>query len=345
MGKRGFGATGGPYGAQPSTQYGQPGMQYGQRPGVQQGPPGMLMPTWFLQPPVEPQWVVNYRIKSQGVKQFAGALTAFLFLAIILGVVFFVVLADEDIGVFLGMINGEDAGMCYVLLLFVALSLVFLVLVILRTPKAEENRAYENWVKQVDLEEAQRLITAGRFEDAATIYEKHKMFAEAGQARAGNRTHFVKQVSVDMNVLIQQMRQGGITTTYKCPSCGAGIPISGTSTIEGLQKCQYCGTTLQVTDIAKLVQGAMGGPPMASTPAPPGMVQAPIAPAQAPAPAAPPATAGGAPCPNCRKPVAADYAMCPYCGQPLRSPPALCRQCGRELKSDFAMCPYCGAPK
>lgn len=95
---------------------------------------------------------------------------------------------------------------------------------------------------------------AGRYEEAATIWEKLGNHEKAGKARDKAKSQTIKHINVDMNSLLDQLRAGGLVSVYKCPNCGASIKISGTTSVNKLSTCEYCGTVLQTDDIVKFIQ-------------------------------------------------------------------------------------------
>jgi hypothetical protein len=107
-----------------------------------------------------------------------------------------------------------------------------------RTPEYRERVAREENLRvQADLDNARNLETAGRFEEAAAIYERYNMFGDAGRARSGKREMKVsggvgtgqtqvireKETIVKEVVMIPCNYCGGLmpqTATF-CPNCGA----------------------------------------------------------------------------------------------------------------------------
>jgi len=81
---------------------------------------------------------------------------------------------------------------------------------------------------------ARNLIEAERFEDAAKIYDGLGKWKEAGEARRASKRTVVTQVQVDVNSLIEQVRKGGLITTYSCPACHSPIQISGSTDLSAL---------------------------------------------------------------------------------------------------------------
>ncbi len=99
---------------------------------------------------------------------------------------------------------------------------------------------------------AKNYETAGKFEECGRLYDELGLWEEAGRVRS--KAKQTTNVAVDVNRLIEQMRKGGLTTTYNCPKCSAAIEISGDSSPQGLKFCNYCGTTIQVHDLADVLQ-------------------------------------------------------------------------------------------
>src|SRR2546422_886002 len=72
------------------------------------------------------------------------------------------------------------------------------------------------------------------------------------------RQQTVTQVQVDINGLVEQIRKGGLSTTYTCPACKSPIAISGSTSPEALRSCAYCGSTIQTTDLARFLARVVG---------------------------------------------------------------------------------------
>ena len=104
---------------------------------------------------------------------------------------------------------------------------------------------------------AVRAEQAGRYEDAANEYEKLNFLDKARSLRERDKTTTVRQVQVNINHLLDQMKQGSLVVPYKCPSCYASIKISGETTPDRLTNCPYCGTTLAITDIEKFLSSIL----------------------------------------------------------------------------------------
>lgn len=102
---------------------------------------------------------------------------------------------------------------------------------------------------------AEIAIRAGRYEDAARFYENLTMYEEAGRIRkmALTERNTSRNVSVNMNQLLDQVRQGGLALAYKCPNCGGSINIDKDFN-PGMKVCAYCGTPLDTTVIATMIK-------------------------------------------------------------------------------------------
>jgi len=103
------------------------------------------------------------------------------------------------------------------------------------------------------LNDAIRAERAGRYEDAAIAYERLDFLDRARALRERDKTSTVRQVQVNLNHLLEQMRQGSLVIPYRCPHCGAGIKISGDMNAERLSQCPYCSGTMAIADIEKFL--------------------------------------------------------------------------------------------
>lgn len=117
-------------------------------------------------------------------------------------------------------------------------------------------------IRRTVLEQAEHLDLAGRFEEAAQLYEKAHQWERAGIARRKAKTHYethvVQNVHVNLNALLDQVRKEGLVLPYKCPSCSSGLKISNQTDAIGLQTCQHCGSTLDTELIANYLRQSLG---------------------------------------------------------------------------------------
>ncbi len=109
------------------------------------------------------------------------------------------------------------------------------------------------------LSRAKNFEVAMRYEDAAKEYEAMGMWKEAGEVRRSgfSAMHTTKSLEVDVNRLIDQMRQGGVSTEYRCPKCGGTIQITSSVTAESLRFCNFCGTAIETTNLAQFLKGIL----------------------------------------------------------------------------------------
>ncbi len=103
------------------------------------------------------------------------------------------------------------------------------------------------------LDEAIKAERAGRYEDSALGYEKLNLLDKARALRERNRTTTVRAVQVNINHLLDQVRQGNLVIPYRCPACGATMKITGETSADRLAHCPYCGGTVAIGDIEKFL--------------------------------------------------------------------------------------------
>jgi DNA-directed RNA polymerase subunit RPC12/RpoP len=103
------------------------------------------------------------------------------------------------------------------------------------------------------------LVTARRFEDAAKLYEKLGMYEEAGKVRAKGGEISVKrtEVSVDLNTLLREVKEGGIVVVYRCPNCGGKVKVSKETSVDSLKYCEHCGSKIETMDLAEFLRTAL----------------------------------------------------------------------------------------
>lgn len=107
-----------------------------------------------------------------------------------------------------------------------------------------EKRALER--RLVELEKA------GRFEEAAEVCEKLGMFEKAGKLR--RKAKELTIVYLDLNNLIKNLSEKGLTLTYRCSNCGAPLKITPETKAEGMRFCPYCGSQIEIIDLAKFIK-------------------------------------------------------------------------------------------
>ena len=115
--------------------------------------------------------------------------------------------------------------------------------------------------------EAKHCEKVGRYEDAARayeeiaiLYEQMKLYDKARQIREKARQILGKEkkvVVVDLNKLIQQVKDGGIVMVYRCPHCSGKLKIGKDTSVESLKVCEYCGSTIKAMDLADFLRTAL----------------------------------------------------------------------------------------
>ncbi len=82
------------------------------------------------------------------------------------------------------------------------------------------------------------LEKCGRPLDAAKIYEEQlKMYEKAKLLREKDRQMIVKrtEVSVNLNELLKQIKDGGIVAVYRCPNCNGTLKINNKTSLKSLK--------------------------------------------------------------------------------------------------------------
>jgi DNA-directed RNA polymerase subunit RPC12/RpoP len=64
-------------------------------------------------------------------------------------------------------------------------------------------------------------------------------------------------ISVDLNRLIRQVKDGGIVVVYRCPHCGGKLKVGRDATVESLKVCEYCGTEIEAMELADFLRTAL----------------------------------------------------------------------------------------
>lgn len=108
-----------------------------------------------------------------------------------------------------------------------------------------------------NISQARLAESVGRIEDAALFYEKAGQLAKARELNKRSRSQVVQHVTVDVNKLLDFLRENSFTIPYKCPSCLATIRINGQRDATQFFTCEYCGTSLQAIDVQNLIGGLM----------------------------------------------------------------------------------------
>lgn len=95
---------------------------------------------------------------------------------------------------------------------------------------SEEKAISDEEALKLEIQEIEKLETAGRYEEAAQAYEGLEMWEKAGKCRRMARTDYVVSANIDIG------KVG--TISMECPHCSASQPISSKS---NEVTCKYCG--------------------------------------------------------------------------------------------------------
>ncbi|MDD1769451.1 MAG: hypothetical protein LUO79_00020 [Methanomassiliicoccales archaeon] len=104
--------------------------------------------------------------------------------------------------------------------------------------------------------EATNQERAGNIDVAVAMYEQISLYDEAGRVRI--KKNINRNVTVDLNELIEQLRYGGLALNYKCPSCGASITYDKDSDISSMRFCGYCGSMVNPEILTSLLRETLG---------------------------------------------------------------------------------------
>lgn len=101
---------------------------------------------------------------------------------------------------------------------------------------------------EVAVAEIKKLETAGKFDEAATAYERQGMYKEAKEAR--DKVPVEKD---EVEALVKDLSRKGKTLTYYCIHCGAPLQIGAKA--EKIPKtCPKCKGNLELFDLGKFIQ-------------------------------------------------------------------------------------------
>jgi hypothetical protein len=107
---------------------------------------------------------------------------------------------------------------------------------------------------------ALNLEKCGRPSDAAEIYEKKlKMYDKARLLRENEKKTIVKhtEVSVNLNDLLKQVKDGGIVAIYRCPHCNGTLKVNDKTSLKSLKTCEHCGSEIETVDLADFLRTAL----------------------------------------------------------------------------------------
>ena len=104
---------------------------------------------------------------------------------------------------------------------------------------------------------ASNLEKCGRPLDAAEMYEKKlKMYDKARLLRQNEKHVIVKttDVSINLNELLKQVKDGGIVAIYRCPHCNGALKVNDKTTLKSLKICEHCGSEIETVDLADFLR-------------------------------------------------------------------------------------------
>lgn len=103
----------------------------------------------------------------------------------------------------------------------------------------------------------QRLELTARYDELAQLYEDFGYLAESGMVRNRKNHQVIKNMNIDVNNLIDQMKSGSLNVPYKCTSCGASLTIHSDLGENGVRYCTYCGTAINIEAVSNLIKQAL----------------------------------------------------------------------------------------
>jgi len=103
---------------------------------------------------------------------------------------------------------------------------------------------------------AQNLIRCGRILDAARVFEELKLYDKARELREKDRRIIIKKtdISVNLNALLQQVKDSGLVAVYRCPHCGGNLKIGKSTSLESLRTCEHCGSEVETMDLVDFLE-------------------------------------------------------------------------------------------
>jgi hypothetical protein len=118
---------------------------------------------------------------------------------------------------------------------------------------------YVEFYNRAKLALAENLEKCGRTQDAASIFEELQMYDKSKALRESDRHILVKNtnVSVNLNALLQQIKDGGIVAVFRCPFCGGKLKVNRDTTLDTLKRCEHCGSEITAMDLADFLKTAL----------------------------------------------------------------------------------------
>jgi len=122
-----------------------------------------------------------------------------------------------------------------------------------------EKTFFETIYKTALTKKAQTFLKVRRFDEAARVFEHLGMYEEAGKARAEDKHISIKktEVTVNLNSLLKQIKNGGLVVVYRCPNCGAPLKVSKESNMQSIRTCKHCNSEIESMDVADFLRIAL----------------------------------------------------------------------------------------
>lgn len=118
---------------------------------------------------------------------------------------------------------------------------------------------FERFYSRAKLKLAQNLERCGRTQDSAKVFEELRMYDKARELREKDRNIIIKKtdVSVNINSLLQQVKDGGVVAVFRCPHCGGKLKINNQTTVNSLRVCEHCGSEIEAMDLADFLKAIL----------------------------------------------------------------------------------------
>jgi len=106
---------------------------------------------------------------------------------------------------------------------------------------------------------AQNLEKCGRTNDSAKVFEELRLYDKARELREKERHIIIKKtdISVNVNALLQQIKDNGLVAVYRCPHCGGKLKIDKNASMDKLRVCEHCGSEIESMDLADFLRTAL----------------------------------------------------------------------------------------